>query len=630
MQYFAQGKVGDLVIDMTIVGARPSITAAGHRIVRLGLYLPGIASAANFQVVARVIHELDQFDPDVPARDFPMTWSLVASYDLWSVQIDLTAGAGGTGHFGQSGRYLYRFQLKQNGQVKVDWFTDPFAREAGEASLALFDTERSAPQWTDAAYTTPPLDDLVVYELQVEQFNDTFDGVGERLSYLTGLGVNCLELMPVTSLKQDFDWGYGPLHFFAPRDRFGHGDGLRRLIDLCHAQGMAVILDSVYQHVDPDFAYCKVYRALGLPSPMLENGDGQFGPNVDFSQPFTLEYFQAVNHYWLDEFHVDGFRYDYVPGFYDGDPTKKYGTLAYNTYQDSVTMPRFQTTAGYSGLIQVAEDLDDPKGILRQTYTNATWQNELLNKSEDTLRSQAVDDDLCHILDPLFRGYPNTQRMNGLDVPVAPFQYINSHDHSFLIRYIDHSRDDDDSAQAAFADRSQSYRLQPYAIALYTCQGIPMLWEGQEFGDNYVLPPSGDLRIHFRRTMEWRYFYDDQGQALIRLHRILGRLRQSFRALRSRESYYYYQQSRPGDGIVAYHRRAAAGGGQPEQIAMVILNFSSWNQDIWIPFPKKGSYRESIDANLNGVSPFVINIQNDGDFAHVTVPSNYGAIYLGP
>jgi maltooligosyltrehalose trehalohydrolase len=615
------------MIDMTKVGASTSVNAGSHRLVRLGVYLPDITPADHFQLVARVIHEDDQFDPDVPARNFPMTWSKPDDYDLWSVGIDLSAGPPGPGSFGQPGRYLYRFQLLQGGQVKVPWFTDPFAREAGEAGLALFDTEETAWPWTDASYKTPALDDLVVYELQVEQFNDTFDGVSGRLKYLAGLGVNCLELMPVTSLKQDFDWGYGPLHFFAPRDRFGHGESLRRLIDRCHAQNMAVILNSVYQHVDPDFAYCQVYRALGLPSPMMAANDGQFGPEVDFAKPFTLDYFQAVNLYWLDSFHADGFRYDYVPGFYDGDPTKKYGTLVYNTYQDSLSMPRFQTAAGYSGLIQVAEDLDDPKGILRQTYTNATWQNELLNKAEDTLRSQAVDDDLCHILDPLFLGYPNTQSMNGLDVPVAPFQYLNSHDHSFLIRYLDHSRDEDNNAQAGNADRSRSYRLQPYAIALYTCQGIPMLWEGQEFGDNYVLPASGDLRIHFRRTMEWRYFYDDQGQALIRLHRILGRLRRDNRALRSRETFYYNQQSRPGEGIVAYHRRAAGTGGQSEQIAMVVLNFSTATKEIWVPFPKKGAYRESIDGDPHGVGPLVVNVQNDGDFARLLVPSNYG--YLG-
>jgi 1,4-alpha-glucan branching enzyme len=61
--------------------------------------------------------------------------------------------------------------------------------------------------------------------------------------------------MPVTSVKLDFDWGYGPLHYFAPNARLGGGEGLKRLVNACHAVNIAVILDVVYQHVDPTFPY---------------------------------------------------------------------------------------------------------------------------------------------------------------------------------------------------------------------------------------------------------------------------------------------------------------------------------------------------------------------------------------
>jgi 1,4-alpha-glucan branching enzyme len=165
-------------------------------------------------------------------------------------------------HFGQEGTYLYRYQLwwtppGGSRQLLTRWFTDPFARmtDVGELSAVTLDRAGGLFNWTDAAYKTPELDDLVVYELQVEEFNGTFDGVVERLDYLGSLGVNCLELMPVTSVKLDFDWGYGPLHYFAPNARFGGADGLKRLVDACHAAGMAVVLDVVYQHVDPMFAY---------------------------------------------------------------------------------------------------------------------------------------------------------------------------------------------------------------------------------------------------------------------------------------------------------------------------------------------------------------------------------------
>ncbi len=135
----------------------------------------------------------------------------------------------------------------------TEWFPDPFARETDLGMLSAVTCLKTQPppfDWTDSAWRTPELDSLVVYEAQVEQFNDTFTGVEDRLTYLTSLGVNCIELMPVTSTKLDFDWGYGPLHYFAPHSSFGGVAGLQGLVNTCHAQGVAVILDVVYQHVD--------------------------------------------------------------------------------------------------------------------------------------------------------------------------------------------------------------------------------------------------------------------------------------------------------------------------------------------------------------------------------------------
>jgi hypothetical protein len=68
-------------------------------------------------------------------------------------------------------------------------------------------------------------------------------------------------------------------------------------------------------------------------------------------------------------------------------------------------------------------------------------------------------------------------------------------------------------------DRSRFWRVQPLAIALYTCQGIPMLWEGEEFGDDYNFPGDGSARVNLRRDTHWEYFYDDYGVPLARLYR---------------------------------------------------------------------------------------------------------------
>jgi 1,4-alpha-glucan branching enzyme len=490
--------------------------------------------------------------------------------------------------------------------------------------------------WTDATYQTPELDDLIVYELEVEQFNDRFEGVIDRLTYLQSLGVNCLELMPVTSPKLDFDWGYGPLHYFAPSAHLGGPDGLRRLVDACHQSNTAVILDVVYQHVDVDFAYKLVYDNVnstpGTPqvsSPMI-GASGPFGPQSDFSQVFTQEYFAASNRHWLDAYHVDGFRYDEVTDLYVSPTDTGYAKLAYETYRYSLGIPRFQRdTNSYSRIIQCAEALGRAPEVLRNTYTSCAWQNRLLDHAEAIAGGAALTDDFAHTLDPFFGNlYPGTKTVvnsagTPVDMPVAPLQYLNSHDHSHLIIFAGTTG----SGSFPPGDRSRFWRLQPLVIALYTCQGVPMLWEGEEFADNYNLPGDGSARINLRRDTHWEYFYDDYGVPLIRLHRRLAQLRRTSRALRSRASFYYWQQSLQGSQLVAYHRHAPASAAGPEEYAMVILNFAAHADTIQVPFPKVGAWSEKLDEDVRP-TPWTVQVASTGAGQGITVPANYGCIFL--
>jgi maltooligosyltrehalose trehalohydrolase len=219
-----------------------------------------------------------------------------------------------------------------------------------------------------------------------------------------------------------------------------------------------------------------------------------------------------------------------------------------------------------------------------------------------------------------------------VNMPVAPFQYIESHDHSQLIFFVgsqpDYAWDPPPQRKLSvpYGDRARYYALQPFAIALLTCQGTPMLFQGQEFADNYVLPDDGNGRNSIERNLNWEYFYDDPGGALVRLYRILGTLRHACGALRSREpgSFWYYNDySRPGDGVVAYRRQAIA---QP-QVAMVFLNFAGTLQSITVPFPEPGVYREMIDADTR-TAPNDIVVANADQLIMVDVPSHYGCIFI--
>ncbi|HEX2123020.1 MAG TPA: alpha-amylase family glycosyl hydrolase, partial [Thermoanaerobaculia bacterium] len=599
-------------------GARASRNAAGHRLIHFGVYLPGITFHRSYGVQVRVIHERDQFTRGVEPKVFELFWHNASPHDWWDVTVDLTAAA--DGNFGEEGRYLYRFQLLRNGQVVTFWFADPFARSTGRGTLSAVDVF-DAPQpfsWTDGAYRVPEVDEMVVYELHVGEFNETFDGVVAQLPYLQGLGVNVLELMPVSNVKEDVEWGYTPLGYFAPDERYGGREGMKRLVRACHEHGIAVVVDAVYAHAHPEFAYNLVYETSGEANPMMGFFEGEFfsRPGVDYRKEFARDYFFAVNQYWLDEFHVDGFRYDYVPGMFDGPLGSGYASLVHRTYQHSRPIARF-AAEGRSRIVQCAEHLPDARGILRTTYSNTAWQNGLLDETAAQV-GQPIRVSLAHQLDPELIGYPSEYRnpATGDAFPVAPFQYIESHDHSRFINRFGLAPGADLLGQP-FGNRDLFYKTQPYVIALYTCKGIPMLWHGQEFAENWSVPGSGIGRNLFDRPLHWEYFYDPRGKALVRLYRIMGALRRKHRALGSRGAFFYYDDPfHRRDGVIAYRR------GTPGEELIVLLNFSDRDAEAWIPWPAGGEWREAIDERER------LTVNADGEWRPVRVPSNYGAIYV--
>jgi 1,4-alpha-glucan branching enzyme len=619
------------MIDLNTVGAHLQQTAPSTWQVNFGIYLPGITPSKGYGLKVCVIHEDDQFVRSIPPQEFNLTWVGGSEYDLWQTSAALTTVTGTS--FGTTGKYLYRYQLLQGGDPVVFWFADPFGREAGMGTLSAFTFDPAAPSftWTDVAYRTPYVDDLVIYELHVSEFNGSFAGIEKQLDYLKGLGVNALEIMPFTNMKESVEWGYTPLGYFAPEERYGGLPGLKDLVNTCHEYGIAIIMDAVYAHAHPEFAYNIVYHSTPEPNPMMGVFAGEFfqdAPGTDYTKNFTREYFQLLNQYLLQEFHLDGFRYDYVPGFFDSATGVGYASLVYNTYEFSKTIPRFHDPAGFSRIIQCAENLPDPKGILSRTYSNTCWQNSLMDKAADTSIWNYIDPNFAFLLDPVFSGYPATYQnpATGEQFPVAPFQYIESHDNpSFLARIAPSSVKD--LLGQPYGSRSKFYRVQPYVIALFAGKGIPMLWEGQEIGENWGMTPWGVGRNLFERPVRWEYFYDRYGKSLVRLHRIMGTLRRKYRALTNRGRLYYFNDpNHYSEGVIVLRRDNDAAGAQPAEDLMVFINFSNTDQTVWVAFPTSGRWVEQIDKAEATPRPD-INVGGDGEWHSIVVPSYYGCVY---
>ena len=608
--------------------------------VNLGLYLPGIRAPDGFEVNARIIHAADQFIPEIPSVVSPLAFDANHPLGLWSCAVDLAAAPGPAGsHFGQNGDYLYRFELLRNGNLVSKVFLDPFATRNGPGLLSMFTLGAVAPfAWTDNAYVTPPLDELIVYELNVAQFYGSFDGVTARLDYLEGLGVNCLELMPITPVKNEFDWGYGPIGYFAPEDYLGGPEGLKRLVNAAHARGMAVILDVVYGHADSrEFPYSGVYDDAGVQNPMMQTPNrDQFGRGFEHDLALTRQYCLEANKHWLDEYHVDGFRYDNIRGFYDDNPLAKYATLVFDTYVYSRGIARFADARGYQRIIQIAEDLDNPARTMRDTFSSSSWQDHLLNKAENMAEFGYVDDNFGHLLDPYFgEAFPESRSAapagDAGSFPALPMQYLSSHDHSWLITRFGLLPPLSPGDQIRFGDRSRFYKLQPFAIALLSSRGVPMLWEGEELAENYLVAGSGAMRISVLRGMHWEYFYDEPGNALVRVYRRMGKLRRALPALRGPNFFYYNVESRPGEGLIAFRRSSAAGNGVAQQHALVVLNFSDQPRRITLSAPSAGRYREMLDRlNRAPGNERELVAAQAGDPLVIEVPSNYGQVFVTP
>ncbi len=170
-------------------------------------------------------------------------------------------------------------------------------------------------------FRRPPSEQLIIYELLVRDFTreHSFAGVIDKLDYLQQLGVNALELMPITEFEGNSSWGYNPIFYFAPDKYYGPDDDLRRLIDAAHSRGIAVILDVVLNHCYGKSSLVLLYA--GLPpslswfNAVSPNPVYSWGFDFNHESPDVQAFVDRVLEFWLREYGVDGFRFDFSKGF---------------------------------------------------------------------------------------------------------------------------------------------------------------------------------------------------------------------------------------------------------------------------------------------------------------------------
>jgi malto-oligosyltrehalose trehalohydrolase len=172
--------------------------------------------------------------------------------------------------------------------------------------------------WSPVAWRGRPWEEIVVYELHAGTFAEAggFAGIERRLDHLAALGVTALELMPVADFPGARNWGYDGVLLYAPDSRYGTPDDLKRLVEACHARGLCLFLDVVYNHFGPDGNYLSAYA----PSFFTTRHETPWGAAINFDGEGsrTVRDFYIENAlYWLEEFQLDGLRFDAVHAVVD-------------------------------------------------------------------------------------------------------------------------------------------------------------------------------------------------------------------------------------------------------------------------------------------------------------------------
>ena len=240
--------------------------------------------------------------------------------------------------------YIYQYLIDGNLQV-ADAYTDkvsdpddqyipssvypnliPYPAGKAVDRASILQTAQTPYVWSTSTWSVPAENKLSVYELLIRDFTTegTYKALQAKLDYLKRLGINTIELMPFSEFEGNISWGYNPNFYFAPDKAYGTKNDLKALIDECHRQGFIVIQDIVLNHSNGSNPMVKMYWNSALNQPAANNPwFNQTSPNPvyfwgnDFNHESqaTKDFVDRVTQYWMTEYKIDGYRFDFSKGF---------------------------------------------------------------------------------------------------------------------------------------------------------------------------------------------------------------------------------------------------------------------------------------------------------------------------
>jgi 1,4-alpha-glucan branching enzyme len=514
------------------------------------------------------------------------------------------------------GFYEYKYFLEFDTGNELRAVCDPCTKYGGSShNNSGFVIDQGIPLPVRKLAQRVPLRDSILYELMIDDFTAADRGNRapmqalvdpHRIQHLLDLGVSAVELMPWTAWPgKEFSWGYTPFAYFSVAHRYTLDPidptkklvYLKQFINTCHDNNIAVIMDGVFDHADDLFGYRNLYQNPDDCPYIGRFMEAIYGRDLDYANMCTNEFVLDVCKYWIDTFKIDGIRFDETSGFYQAGNNK-------------IGLMRLIADLRQHIAADAASADIDPKNF------NLTLEHSWDYDSIDV--TNKVGADSCWFYPPfwsasgMLQGGIRRDLMRALTASrdfapgTIPTAFIENHDHSTIT--------------ASAGGRDRWWRTQPWMIALFTMPAVPLLHNGQEWGQVESFPEPGADTNNQRvqsRPIDWNLRNDAIGKALIEKYRFLIDLRKKHPALRGADFFPADWQSASlnSDGIgvdefrqlIVYRRTDAY---------IVALNFSGNDQTLSLAVPKNGTWKDLL-------SPDQFQITTRAD---ITLPGNWGRI----
>lgn len=511
---------------------------------------------------------------------------------------------------------LYKFVLGNGNELP-----DPASRCQPKGVHGPSQIVSSEYQWSDEGWKGLSLSEMIIYELHVGTFTSehTFKGVASKLDYLQTLGVNAIEIMPVSQFPGERNWGYDGVYPFAVQYSYGGPTGLKALVDEAHKKGIAVILDVVYNHQGPEGNYLSAYGPY-----FTEKYKTGWGSAINYDDAYC----DGVRHFywqnalmWLDEYHIDGLRLDAVHAIWDNSANHFINELRKKVRD-------LEAKTGTKKVLIAEFDLNNPRYISGPEEGGYGLDGQWIDEFHHSLHSIVTGEvdgyyedfgETHHLAKSIQESYVYTGQYSVHRKKLFGAPAIrNSHD-----QFVVFAQNHDQVGNRMLGDRltqQLSFEALKLTAATYLlAPQVPMLFMGEEYGETnpfqYFISHTDEKLIEATRkgrkeefsyfnwkgevpdpqsantfnacVLSWQIEKNSRSSVLLDFYKALIAFRKSHPALRARTKESIKIHPLPTEKIIAYERQSG------DSKVLIILNFEKSK----INYPVKAKGKIALDSS---------------------------------